>query len=76
MNKQLTPNELGKLSVSDQLRLIEDVWTSLEAESDTVEVPDWHRAELDARLAEHAQNPGSARPWAEVKQEILAALRK
>ena len=32
--------------------------------------------ELDERLAEHEANPNAARPWAEVRAEILRRARK
>lgn len=76
MNDQLTPRDLRQLSVTDRLRLIEDVWDSLRQHPDTLQVPDWHRVELDARLQAHVGDPVSARPWSEVKTEILDIVRK
>jgi putative addiction module component (TIGR02574 family) len=76
MNEQLTPEKIRQLSVAERLRLIEDVWTSLSEAPEKIEVPEWHRAELEARLAAHELDPFSARPWAEVKANILRATRK
>lgn len=49
-------DEILHLPPADRLRLVEDVWDSLAASTSDVPVPDWHRAELDARLADPAEN--------------------
>jgi putative addiction module component (TIGR02574 family) len=76
MNDQLTPDQIRELSVAERLQLIEDVWETLCDAPTTVPVPDWHREELDARMAAHEIDPAAARPWADVKAEILRSLRK
>ena len=77
MGDQLTPADLRNLSVTERLRLLDAIWASLSDEDPgAIEVPDWHKAKLDARLAEHARDSSAARPWSEVKAEILDTLRK
>ena len=49
-------DEILHLPPAERLRLVEDVWDSLAASTSDVPVPDWHRAELDARLADPAEN--------------------
>lgn len=44
--------EILRLPVEDRLRLVEDVWDSIAAQPDAVPMPEWHRKELDRRLAE------------------------
>lgn len=75
MNKHLTQSELQRLPVSDRLRLIEDVWDSLADAPETVAVPDWHRGELDKRIAAHEQAPAATSPWTDVKAKIVEGLR-
>jgi putative addiction module component (TIGR02574 family) len=48
-------DEILHLPPADRLRLVEDVWDSLTAATTDVPVPDWHRVELDARLADPAE---------------------
>ena len=76
MNQNLILLEIERLSVAERLRLIEQVWDQLAASPETVEVPDWHRTELDARLAARERDLNGEKPWAEVQAEILDALRK
>lgn len=76
MNKPLTPADIRQLPVADRLRLIEELWDSLDPASEQLAVPEWHKTELDNRLASHEADPTAARPWADVKADILADLEK
>ena len=75
MSEQLTLEKIRQLSVSERLRIIEDVWTSLNETPERIEVPDWHRTELDARLAAHERDPAT-QPWSDVKADTLRNMRK
>lgn len=74
MNQALTRTMLSELSVAERLKLLEATWASLEQSPENVPMPDWHKAELDRRLAEPIDK-GSAKDWTEVKQAILDSLR-
>jgi putative addiction module component (TIGR02574 family) len=67
--------KIRQLSVSERLRIIEDVWVSLNETPESIEVPDWHRTELDARLAAHERDPAT-QPWSDVKADTLRNMRK
>lgn len=76
MTKQLTTGDMLALPVEDRLRLIEALWDSLdEAATESLPIPDWHKAAVDERLAAHAREPSAAAPWDEVKANILGRLR-
>ncbi|NJM33446.1 MAG: addiction module protein [Rhodomicrobium sp.] len=64
-----SPDELQKMPVSERLRLIEEVWTSLAEKADALEVPEWHRQELDARLDAHRGQPGTL-DWTVAKADL------
>jgi putative addiction module component (TIGR02574 family) len=66
-----TLEELRALSVEDRLRLLEDVWTSLDEEHDRLPIPKWHEEELDRRLKAFEDNPDAGSPWPEVKKRLL-----
>jgi putative addiction module component (TIGR02574 family) len=68
--------ELAQLPVADRLQILEEVWDSLTAAPEAIQVPDWHKTELDRRLESLASEPGTGRSWSEVKTEILARLQK
>jgi len=66
--------ELLKMDVLTRLKLIEELWDSIADEpsaASQLPLTDADRALLDQRLREHEENPSAARPWAEVRAEIL-----
>ena len=64
-------SEILKLSVAERIQLVEDIWDSIAAEPDEVQLSDELREELDRRLADQAANPGVGRSWSEVKARLL-----
>jgi len=62
---------LQELSLDERLQVVEELWDSIAADAQALEVPQSHKDELDRRLAAHAANPSSAIPWAEVKARLL-----
>ena len=61
--------EILRLPVDERLKLVEEIWDSIAATPAEVPVPDWHKAELDRRLAE----PG---PGASVAGDEVRAKRR
>lgn len=61
---------IDKLSVSDRLRLIGEIWDTLEP-ADPVPLSDAHWREIEDRLDEADANPGAGFTW----DEIMARLR-
>ncbi len=45
-------NQLGQLSVSERLDLVQDLWDSISESREQMPVQDWHRELAKARLAE------------------------
>ena len=64
------PKEIQLLSVSDRLRLLEEIWDSLVETPEAVPVTDAQRRELARRRRAHARNPSAAKPWAEVRARL------
>lgn len=62
--------EIGKLSVEDQVVLVQRIWDNI-AESDTaLELTEAQKAELDRRSAELDEKPDMAISWEDVKQSL------
>jgi len=75
MNKALL-SELFQLSPSERIQLAEDLWDSVSANvGDLPPLTDAQRTELERRLDDHRNNPGSAISWAEVRERLWARLR-
>lgn len=70
-----TPNAISeylKLSVSERIQLVEDIWDSIAAEApDTVGLSQDQKAELHRRVAAHRADPSTAVPWEEVRAKLF-----
>ena len=58
------------LSVEQRLELIAELWDGIPNSLDEFPVPEWHREELNRRLAAAEADPDAAIPWEEVKKQI------
>jgi putative addiction module component (TIGR02574 family) len=56
--------------VAERLKLIEDLWDSIETDADALALPDWHRAEVDRRLDALDAGTSVGAPWEEVRRRI------
>ena len=50
---------IDRLSLSERILLVEEIWDSIAAESEAIEVPQSHKDELDRRLAARDADPHS-----------------
>lgn len=69
----LTLSEITQLSVAERIQLAQDIWDSIWAVPENLELTDAQRQELDQRLQRHQKNPEASVPWEEVKQRIRNA---
>jgi putative addiction module component (TIGR02574 family) len=58
------------LSVEQRLQLIGELWDSIPDSLDEMPVPEWHREELERRLAAAEANPNAGVPWKEVRRRL------
>jgi putative addiction module component (TIGR02574 family) len=65
-------SEALKLSIPERIQLVEDIWDSIAAVPEPLELTKDQEEELDRRLKELDANPGSAIPW----EEVIAKLRR
>jgi putative addiction module component (TIGR02574 family) len=52
--------DFSNLSVNERLQLVEELWDSIDDEQ--IPMPDWHREELDRRLAAYDADPSAGMP--------------
>ena len=69
MNAVLTA-EIARLTTSEKLSLIEDLWDELSANDDAIPIPEWHKNALAEDQAIYGANPAEGSLWGEVKTRI------
>lgn len=62
-------NEIGKLSATEKLELLDVLWQSLEA--DDLPLTEAQRDELDFRLAQYERNPDDIVRWEDVRARVF-----
>lgn len=73
MEQSLTPSEIRKLSVAERILIVEEIWDSIAAEQETVQVTEAQKAELDRRLASCDASPNKGKSWEEIKRRLETA---
>ena len=62
--------EILKLSISERILLVEDIWDSIAEAPEEIALTQAQEQELDARLDAYHKNPTEGSPWALVKDRI------
>lgn len=68
----ITAKSLGidRLSLAERILLVEEIWDSVAAEAEALEVPQSHKDELDRRLAAYHADPQAGSSWIDVKARM------
>lgn len=66
--------EILEMSVDDRLRIVEDIWDSIAADSKDLKVSNELRQELDRRLEAYKEDPDAGVSWEDLDNR-LAGLR-
>lgn len=70
MERSLTPSEIKQLSVSERLRMVEEIWDSIAADQEMMEVTEAQKNALDRRIASHNAAPGQGKSWEEIRDRL------
>ena len=69
MNTQVA--EILELSVVERLRIVEDIWDSIAADSDKLSISDELRAELDRRMKAYRDDPEAGVSWEVLRNRLM-----
>ena len=61
---------IDRLSVAERILLVEEIWDSIAAQAETLEVPQSHKDELDHRLMAYEADPKAGSRWELVKARL------
>ncbi len=76
MHKSKIVQQLRKLNVIERLNIITDMWDEIKESRELEFVSDEEKKLLLNRLANYRSNPGSAKDWADLKQEVYEKYNK
>ncbi|MFL5331172.1 MAG: addiction module protein [Gemmataceae bacterium] len=62
--------EIERLTISQRLELIGELWDSIPAQDIATNIPEWHRQELERRLDSADAHPDQGIPWKQVKARL------
>jgi putative addiction module component (TIGR02574 family) len=67
---KITTGDLLELSVSERIQLVQELWDSIVAVPESVQLTEAQKQELDRRLEAYHQNPDAGSPWELVRERI------
>ncbi|MBC7898913.1 MAG: addiction module protein [Saprospiraceae bacterium] len=65
-------DEILELPVAERIKLVEEIWDSINGSPEAVHITPEQKAELGRRLEDHRANPGGNFSWDEIKAEALS----
>ena len=69
MSPSLEGLGIDRLSVTERIALVQEIWDSIAADAERVPLTEAQKEEVDRRLAAHQANPEAAIPWEQVDAE-------
>lgn len=70
MNRKVTITDVLELSVEERIRLMEEIWESITAHPECLELTEQQKTELDRRMAGFERDPDQVIPWEQVEAEL------
>jgi putative addiction module component (TIGR02574 family) len=61
---------INKLTISEKILLVEDLWDRIIEDNSDIPVPQSHKEELDRRMNRHRSNPGALLSLEELRDRI------
>jgi putative addiction module component (TIGR02574 family) len=73
MGKKITIGDILELSIAERILLAQDIWDSVAAVPQSLDLSDEEKSELDARIENYRKDPMSSILWDQLKVELLAS---
>jgi len=69
---EFTATDALDLSIPERIQLVEDIWDTIAAQADRVELTEKEKKIIDERLKAYHQNPNLGSPWQDVFKRIVS----
>ena len=70
--KKISATDALDLSIPERIQLVEDIWDTIAAKADSLELTEEEKEIIDARLEKYHQNPELGSPWEDVYKRIVS----
>ncbi|MFM8330799.1 MAG: addiction module protein [Candidatus Methylumidiphilus sp.] len=70
---QSTIDEIKRLSVSEKIRIVEEIWDSIMAQEQYPDLTEQQSHTLNTRLDSYHANPSLGRTWDDIKAKFFAS---
>ena len=70
--RRITASDTLSLSIPERILLVEEIWDSIGAKAEMIEITDEEKRLIDQRLQAYYQNPDGASPWEDVYKRIIS----
>ena len=70
MRPEEIKKEINKLTISEKLLLIEDIWDSIALENGVIPISEWQKTELDKRYRDYQDGKLKLHDWESVHENI------
>lgn len=70
--KKINATDTLDLSIPERIQLVEDIWDTIAAQADSLELTENEKKIIDQRLAAYHNNPELGSPWKDVYKRITA----
>jgi putative addiction module component (TIGR02574 family) len=70
--KKISATDVLDLSIPERIQLVEDIWDTIAAKADSLELTEEEKKIIDARLERYHQNPELGSPWEDVYKRIVS----
>jgi len=70
--KKITATDTIALSIPERIQLVEDIWDTIAAEAEAIELTEDEKRIIDERLEAYHRNPDVGSPWKDVYKRIVS----
>ena len=70
--KKITVADTIALSITERIQLVEEIWDTIAAEAQSIELTAEEKKIIDERLEAYHKNPDLGSPWEDVYKRILS----
>ncbi|MBM4137091.1 MAG: addiction module protein [Nitrospira sp.] len=70
--KKITATDTLTLSIPERIQLVEDIWDTIAAEGQSIELTEDEKRIIDERLEAYHRNPDLGSPWEDVYKRIVS----